>query len=219
MQNHSYAGNCWERGKFFESNPLLSDGIILLLNTQEFVLRMRQAGIDLEIDFTVFITDESDYIRVDALDPLRQDKETKEQMRQELEKFLDSFTEIVRAALGDQVRKISLNIGEELMQKSETIARIDEVAQDVLQSSNWLENEILERRTRSRLYSLNSPEGFYGSAAKALGISLSYDQARTMAARQIATYRLQYADMQGNGKAVAFDTSACPDRARMVSSQ
>lgn len=205
-----------ERGKFYDSNPLLSDAADLLLRTQEFASQLKSAGVNFSFRFTIFATDETDYIGVKELDPWKKDEDTRNACFAELEAYRTNLDLLMNSALGEIYSGSLLNISDASGQKTDVLKEITQYAIDLIDPTTE-EIKLIEKMTLSRFKSFNDPRGFYYSAQQELPqVTFSMVDARSAAILQIATYRQQFKMMQDKGEAIAIDTATDASKLRMA---
>jgi hypothetical protein len=208
-----------ERADFFDTNPVMADAVVLIMTTQEFARRLRRVGVEVKAHFVIFATDESDYIRIPEMDPWRMDLQTRQLLYRNLQRFQRNLGVFLKTALADGFGGCRLNI-DSPCQNTSVIRRINKFEKGIAKEGRRLEvmKRLIEDRTSSRLAGF-CKGGFYYSAAEALEVGeISREQARKMALRQIAAYRVQFQDLSADGIAVDNTTRADSQRMAMLRS-
>lgn len=187
-----------KKKSFFDSNIVLTDATVLMPVTQELVRRFKEIGVPIKINYQIFATDESDYIRIPEIDPWQKNVVERKLLYQDLKAFQKNFTIFAKASLDNSLGICDLNIAEPLYQKymEEEIDVYVEKLRTQSQTDEML-SEVLDRISISRLDSFK-PEGFYSCVSS----EVTPEMARRIAERQLATYRLQFKSLASKGIAI-----------------
>lgn len=194
---------------FFDSNIVLTDATVLMPVTQELARRFKEIGVPIKVNYQIFATDESDYIRIPEIDPWQKNEAERKLLYQDLKAFQKNFNMFAKASLGNSLGICDLNISEPSYQKSMK-EEIDVYAEKLRTQSQTDEvlSWILDKISISRLNSFK-PEGFYSCVSS----EVTSEMAKRIAERQLATYRLQFKFLASKG--IAVDNGNA-EKARML---